>query len=82
MLFIIIDAIKLLNVELAEMDATNYKTDWMISYLKDFAKKTEVPFTTLMKILRNVLSGVKVNMQYLQYYFYYFHRERETTTCY
>ncbi|KAH0953587.1 hypothetical protein HN011_012437 [Eciton burchellii] len=52
-------AIKLLNVELAEMDASNYKTDWMISYLKDFAKKTKVPFTTLMKILRNVLSGVK-----------------------
>jgi len=61
-LFIIIDAIKLLNAELAEMDASNYKTDWMISYLKDFAKKTEVPFVTLMKILRNVLSGVKVNI--------------------
>lgn len=60
--YIIIDAIKLLNAELAEMDASNYKTNWMVSYLKDFAEKTEVPFVTLMKILRSILSGVKVNI--------------------
>lgn len=54
------DAIKLLNAELIEIDASNYKTDWMASYLKDFAKKNGVPFTALMKTLRSVISGVKV----------------------
>lgn len=54
------DAIKLLNAELTDMDASNYTTDSMVSYLKDFARKTEVPFVTLMTVLRSVLSGVKV----------------------
>lgn len=54
------DAIKLLNAELIEIDASNYKTDWMTPYLKDFAKKNGVPFAALMKILRNVIGGVKV----------------------
>lgn len=43
------------------MDASNYTTDSMVSYLKDFARKTEVPFVTLMTVLRSVLSGVKVS---------------------
>ncbi|KAL0115731.1 hypothetical protein PUN28_010931 [Cardiocondyla obscurior] len=54
------DAIKLLNAELVEIDASNYKTDWMILFLRDFAKKNGVPFATLMKTLRSVMSGVKV----------------------
>ncbi|XP_011336380.1 probable glutamate--tRNA ligase, mitochondrial isoform X2 [Ooceraea biroi] len=54
------DAIKLLNAELAKLDTSNYKTDWIVSYLKDFAKKNEVPFATLMKVLRGILSGVNV----------------------
>ncbi|KAL6260909.1 hypothetical protein P5V15_008438 [Pogonomyrmex californicus] len=54
------DAIKLLNAELVEIDASNYNTNWMTSYLKDFAKKNEVPFAILMKTLRSVMSGVKV----------------------
>lgn len=59
---IISDAIKLLNAELIEIDASNYKTDWIAPYLKDFAKKHGVPFATLMKTLRSVMSGVKVNI--------------------
>ncbi|XP_072762237.1 nondiscriminating glutamyl-tRNA synthetase EARS2, mitochondrial [Anoplolepis gracilipes] len=54
------DTIKLLNAELVEIDASNYKPDWMIPYLKDFAKKNKIPFAALMKILRSVLSGLKV----------------------
>lgn len=59
---IISDAIKLLNAELIEIDASNYKTDWITPYLKDFAKKNGVPFATLMKTLRTAMSGVKVNV--------------------
>jgi len=59
---IISDAIKLLNAELIEIDASNYNTDWIKPYLKDFAKKNGVPFATLMKTLRSVMSGVKVNI--------------------
>lgn len=55
-------AIKLLNAELVEIDASNYKTDWMISYLRGFAEKNKIPFAALMKVLRSVLSGLKVNM--------------------
>ncbi|XP_012221982.1 nondiscriminating glutamyl-tRNA synthetase EARS2, mitochondrial isoform X2 [Linepithema humile] len=54
------DAIKLLNTELAEIDAINYQTCWMVSYLEDFAQKHRIPFPILMKILRSVLSGAKV----------------------
>ncbi|XP_071640205.1 nondiscriminating glutamyl-tRNA synthetase EARS2, mitochondrial [Temnothorax longispinosus] len=54
------DAIKLLNAELVEIDASNYKTDWMAPYLKNFAKKNGVPFAALMKTLRSIMSGVKV----------------------
>ncbi|XP_050453896.1 probable glutamate--tRNA ligase, mitochondrial [Cataglyphis hispanica] len=54
------NAIKLLNAELVKIDASNYKTDWMISYLRDFAEKHKIPFTALMKILRSLLSGLKV----------------------
>lgn len=54
------DTIKLLNAELVEIDASNYKTDWMISYLRDFAEKNKIPFAALMKILRSILSGLKV----------------------
>ncbi|XP_029155955.1 probable glutamate--tRNA ligase, mitochondrial [Nylanderia fulva] len=53
------DAIKLLNAELGEIDESNYKTDWMIMYLKNFAEKNKIPFAALMKILRSVLSGLK-----------------------
>jgi len=53
-----------LNAELVEIDASNYKTDWMAPYLKDFAKKNGVPFAAFMKILRSVMSGVKVNIAY------------------
>jgi len=53
-----------LNAELVEIDASNYKTDWMAPYLKDFAKKNGVPFAALMKTLRRVMSGVKVNIVY------------------
>lgn len=59
---IISDAIKLLNAELVQIDANNYKTDWMAPYLKNFAKKNGVPFAALMKTLRSVMSGVKVNI--------------------
>lgn len=54
------DTIKLLNAELAEMDVNNYKTDWIGPYLKDFANKKGIPFAALMKMLRSILSGVKV----------------------
>lgn len=54
------DAIKLLNAELVEIDANNYKTDWMAPYLKDFAKKNGIPFAALMKTLRSVMGGVNV----------------------
>ncbi|XP_011864633.1 PREDICTED: probable glutamate--tRNA ligase, mitochondrial isoform X2 [Vollenhovia emeryi] len=54
------EAIKLLNAELVEIDASNYKTDWMVPYLKSFAKKNRVPFAALMKTLRSIMSGVKV----------------------
>jgi len=47
-----------------EIDASNYKTDWMAPYLKDFAKKNGVPFAVLMKTLRSVMSGVNVNIAY------------------
>lgn len=59
---IVTDAIKLLNAELAEMDVNNYKTDWIGSYLKEFADKKGIPFASLMKILRSILAGVKVCM--------------------
>ncbi|XP_020299192.1 probable glutamate--tRNA ligase, mitochondrial [Pseudomyrmex gracilis] len=53
-----LNTIKLLNTELAEIDAGNYKTSWIGSYLKDFAVKNGIPFSALMKVLRNVLSGL------------------------
>lgn len=67
--YIISDAIKLLNAELVEIDASNYKTDWMAPYLKDFAKKNGVPFAALMETLRSVMSGVNVNI-YIAYKFF------------
>lgn len=54
--------IKLLNAELVEIDASNYKTVWMTQYLKNFAKKNEIPFAALMKTLRSVMSGIQVNI--------------------
>lgn len=65
---IIIDTIKLLNTELAEIDVKNYKTDWLISYLRHFADKKKIPFPTLMKGLRSMLSGLKVNMVHSNYF--------------
>lgn len=56
------DVIKLLNAELVEIDASNYKTDWMTQYLKNFAKKNGIPFDALMKTLRGVMSGLQVNI--------------------
>lgn len=51
-----------MNAELVEIDANNYKTDWMAPYLKDFAKKNGIPFAALMKTLRSVMGGVNVNI--------------------
>lgn len=71
------DAIELLNMELAKMDVSNYKTNWIGPYLKNFANEKGVPFATLMKILRSILSGVNVHIYMAYYYHYYFHYGKE-----
>ncbi|XP_031830789.1 putative glutamate--tRNA ligase, mitochondrial [Nomia melanderi] len=54
-----LDVLKILNMKLLETDIHNFNKTWINTYLKEFANEHEIPFPTLMKVLRGILSGLK-----------------------
>ncbi|XP_043492575.1 probable glutamate--tRNA ligase, mitochondrial [Polistes fuscatus] len=54
-----IDAIKNLNEKLMETDENDLLMDVLKPYLKELAKKNGIPFSSLMKTLRKILSGLE-----------------------
>ncbi|XP_076381070.1 putative glutamate--tRNA ligase, mitochondrial [Megalopta genalis] len=54
-----LDMLKILNTELIETDIHNFNKTWINNYLKEFANEHKIPFATLMKVLRGILSGLK-----------------------
>ncbi|XP_076246773.1 putative glutamate--tRNA ligase, mitochondrial isoform X2 [Calliopsis andreniformis] len=52
-------ALKILSTKLIEVDIQNFNKTWLNSYLHELAKEHEIPFPTLMKVLRGILSGLK-----------------------
>lgn len=55
----------MLNMKLIEIDVQNYNKVWINNYLKEFANEHRIPYPMLMKILRGILSGLKVNKEVL-----------------
>ncbi|XP_029039907.1 probable glutamate--tRNA ligase, mitochondrial isoform X1 [Osmia bicornis bicornis] len=53
------DVLKILKDKLLETDAEHFNKTWINSYLKEFANEHGVPFPTLMKHLRLIVSGLK-----------------------
>ncbi|XP_076280884.1 putative glutamate--tRNA ligase, mitochondrial isoform X2 [Lasioglossum baleicum] len=54
-----LDVLKILNTKLVETDIHNFNKAWINSYLKEFANEHKIPFSTLMSVLRGILSGLK-----------------------
>ena len=51
-------------MKLDETEIQNFNKEWINNYLKEFAKEHGISYSTLMKVLRFVLSDLKVNVEY------------------
>lgn len=65
--FFFTDTLKIIKKKLVEIDIQNFNNIWINNYLKKFANEHKIPYPTLMKFLRFILSGLKVNIKYYRF---------------
>lgn len=61
------DTLKIIKKKLVEIDIQNFNNIWINNYLKKFANEHKIHYPTLMKLLRFILSGLKVNIKYYRF---------------
>lgn len=65
--FFFTDTLKIIKKKLIEIDIQNFNNIWINNYLKKFANEHKIPYPILMKLLRFILSGLKVNIKYYKF---------------